>query len=90
MNTSMNNGRLAVQMEDARYCLADLAQRGLSILSIKIGSMRSKPIIVLDAPYITPGGLEGGRMRFSVRSGLRTETYATQHCGCQVEWEVPA
>jgi hypothetical protein len=84
-NNPHHNGRLAVQMEDATYCLADLARRGLRIVTVEIGKL-PKPRIVLDAPYITPGGLKGGLMR----SSNKRTCYATDHQRCQVEWEVPA
>jgi hypothetical protein len=80
-----HNGRLAVQMEDARYCLADLARRGLRIASVEIGRL-PKPRITLDAPYLQPAGLQGGMVH---RTDKRTR-YATDHKCCQVEWEVPA
>lgn len=78
-----HNGKLAVQMEDANHCLADLARRGLRIASVEIGKL-PKPRIVLDAPYLEPGGLKGGLLR---SSNKRTR-YATDHKLCQVEWEV--
>lgn len=86
---SIDNGRLAVQLDGARYCLADLAQRGLHIIRVELGTLPD-PLVVLDAPYLEPGGLTGGRKRIEIRNGARRETYATRHMECQVEWEVPA
>ncbi len=85
MNSQTHNGKLAVQMEDATHCLADLARRGLRIATVEIGKL-PKPRIVLDAPYLEPGGLKGGMMR----SSDKRTCYATDHRHCQVEWEVPA
>lgn len=87
-NRSIANIRLAVQLEDVRYCLADLAQRGLQIIRVELGTL-PVPLVVLDAPYAQPGGLIGGRKRIDNRNGRRAETYATRHLDCQVEWEVP-
>lgn len=90
MNTTTNhNGRLAVQIEDARACLADLARLGLHIDRVEIGRL-PLPRIVLDAPWPTPGGLEGGLKATTSRGGQRIHTYATRLHECQVEWEVPA
>ena len=86
---SINNGRLAVQLDDARYCLADLSQRKLAIKTVAFGVL-PVPLIVIDAPHLKPGGLEGGRKRITNQNGRHTETYATRHMDCQVEWEVPA
>ncbi|MEJ1417007.1 MAG: hypothetical protein RPU91_07915 [Candidatus Sedimenticola sp. (ex Thyasira tokunagai)] len=86
MKSSTQNGRLAAQMDDARYCLADLAQRGLRISSVEIGQQKHKPRIRLDAPWEEPGGLAGG-MIFTSPAITR---YATDLHHCQVEWEVPA
>ena len=86
MSRSQHNGRLAAQMEDARHCLADLAQRGLHIISVEIGGMPKKPRIRLDAPWPEPGGLIGGE----IVTTPRKRRYATVLHHCQVEWEVPA
>ncbi|MEE9357349.1 hypothetical protein [Candidatus Vondammii sp. HM_W22] len=88
MNRSTHNGRLAVQMEDAHHCLADLAKRGLSIRQVEVGLMPI-PRIILDASYLELGGLKGG-IKCIKRNGIRTDVYATQHQRCQIEWEVPA
>ncbi|MEJ1358306.1 MAG: hypothetical protein RPU42_14460 [Candidatus Sedimenticola sp. (ex Thyasira tokunagai)] len=86
MSQSTQNGRLAAQMDDARYCLADLAQRGLRIISVEVGRLPGKPRIKLDAPWPEPGGLMGGEIVTTPKS----KRFAADHHHCQVEWEVPA
>lgn len=89
MNYAINNGKLAVQIEDVRYCLADLSQRKLPISRVVFGELPI-PLVFINAPYLTPGGLEGERGAIRYRDGSRIETYAVDHKGCRVVWEVPA
>lgn len=89
MNYQINNGKLAAQIEDVRFCLADLSRRKLPILRVVFGEL-PEPLILIGAPYLSPGGLEGERKGISYRDGQRIETYATDHQGCHVVWEVPA
>lgn len=86
MSKQQNNGKLAVQMEDARFCLADLAQRGAQIESIELGVLPTpritiaRPVRGLKAEVI---GIEGGITK-------RTETWAANHMECHIEWKQPA
>lgn len=83
---SQANGRLAVQLDDARVCLADLARRGAHVLSVQLGG-KPCPLILLARP---PRGLQGGTIRISGGHGPRIETLATRHLDCQLEWRVDA
>ena len=79
--TSRQNGRLAVQLEDAARCLADLAARGANVKGVHVG-LHPRPLINVDRP---PRDLHGGTVRIRANS----RTYAALHMGCQVEWRTP-
>ncbi|WP_241084853.1 hypothetical protein [Candidatus Vondammii sp. HM_W22] len=85
MNRPTCNGRLVAQMEDALRCITKLAQRGLAIARVELGTL-PRPRIIIDAPYLEPGGLKGGMLRINPEK----ITYATDYEHCQVEWEVSA
>ena len=83
-----NNKIIAKKMTDVNYCVAGLAQRGLSIASIVIKDR--KPVITIDSFHKTPGGLKGGFLMRITEGGRHWETYATELEGCQVQWKVAA
>ena len=83
-----NNEIIANKMNDAQFCLADLASRGLTIIAIEIKD--TKPVITIDSGEQEPAGLKGGVAIRITEAGRTWETYATQLEGCQVEWKVAA
>ncbi|MES9873121.1 MAG: hypothetical protein ABW146_08415 [Candidatus Sedimenticola sp. 6PFRAG7] len=85
---SQSNGCLAVQMEDARHCLTDLAKRGLVISSVEIGGRQEVPRIKISTTYLEPGGLRGELRGTKHLNGKAVTIHALKHHNCQVEWEV--
>lgn len=83
-----NNKIIAKKMTDVNYCVADLAQRGLSITGIEIKDR--KPVVTIDSYSKAPGGLKGAVVVRITESGRHWETYATEVEGCQVQWKVAA
>lgn len=83
-----NNKIIAKKLDSVRYCLAELARRGLSIIDIQIGDR--KPLITIQGFNDKPGGLKGGTLMRITESGRHWETFATELEGCQVQWKVAA
>tara|TARA_R110000772_G_scaffold134846_4_gene243543 strand:- start:174 stop:440 length:267 start_codon:yes stop_codon:yes gene_type:complete len=88
MANNKNNNIIAKKLQDVNYCLAELAQRGLSIVGIEIRDR--KPVITIDSYHKEPGGLKGGFLTRISEHGRHWETYATEVQGCQVEWRISA
>jgi hypothetical protein len=86
--TNENNKIISKKMDDAHFCLAILASKGLSITSIKIAD--AKPVLTIDSGEHEPAGLKGGAAIRITESGRTWETYATIVEGCQVQWRVAA
>ena len=80
-----NNEIIAKKMTDVNYCVAELAQRGLSITSIEIKDQ--KPVIKINSYGKSPAGLKGGVVVRISHRGRHFETYAVELEGCQVQWK---
>lgn len=88
MTREQHNGRMAVQIEDALQCAAELAKHGILLEKIEIGVI-AKPRITIKRPP-KRARLTSGVIRVKGHATGRTETHAAPIHRCQVEWEVQA